>query len=84
MLEIDNLTQTEAIDKASLYLDRGHSTLHTLVSYWRKYEKVHVQSGTRGGTGDLWSTDLFTSLPYFIITTIMLKVQLQQLEIFNR
>ncbi|CAF4647571.1 unnamed protein product, partial [Rotaria sp. Silwood2] len=71
MLENVNLTQTEAIIKAGLYLGRGHSTLDTLVSHWNKYKEVYVESGVRGGSVDQRSTDLLTTLPYFIITTIM-------------
>jgi hypothetical protein len=71
MLENLNLTQTEAIFKAGLYLGRGHSTLDTLVSHWNKYKEVYVESGFRGGSVDQRSTGLYTTLPYFIITTIM-------------
>ncbi|CAF0833932.1 unnamed protein product [Rotaria sp. Silwood1] len=71
MLENVNLTQTEAIVKAGLYLGRAHSTLDTLVSHWNKYKEVYVESGFSGESVDQRSADLFTTLPYFIITTII-------------
>ncbi|CAF1304511.1 unnamed protein product [Rotaria sordida] len=71
ILENVNLIQTAAIVKAGFYLGRRYSTLDTLVSHWNKYKEVYVGSGFRGGSVDQRSTDLFTTLPYFIITTIM-------------
>ncbi|CAF1331329.1 unnamed protein product [Didymodactylos carnosus] len=69
MLENVELTQVEAI--ASRYLARGHSTLDTIVAYWYRHKEVYVESGTRGGSSGLQSISFFTSLPYFIMTTIV-------------
>ncbi|CAF1341880.1 unnamed protein product [Rotaria sp. Silwood1] len=71
MLEDVNLTQAEATAKASIYLGRGVSALNILMAYWNRYEEIYVESGTRGGSAGQQSTNLFTSLPYFIIHTIM-------------
>ena len=71
MLENVDLTQTEAVAKAGLYLGRGASTLRALVAHWHKYREIHVESGTRGGSLGNQSTALFISLPLFIVTTIM-------------
>ncbi|CAF1041025.1 unnamed protein product [Rotaria sordida] len=71
MLENVDLTQTEAVAKAGLYLDRGPSALCALVAHWHEYKEIHVESDTRGGSLGNQSTELFMSLPHFIITTIM-------------
>ncbi|CAF1280510.1 unnamed protein product [Rotaria sordida] len=71
LLEDDNLTQTEAIDTAGRYLGRSAAGLRALIAHWNKYQEIYVESGTRGRPFGQQSSELFVSLPHFVMTSIM-------------
>jgi hypothetical protein len=71
LLEDANLTQTEAVTRAGRYLGCSASVLDALIAHWHKHQERYVESGTRGGSLGEQSSELFVSLPHFIMTNIM-------------